>query len=318
MEGQSNFWQEKNGGFGGFIYCMISDTNGDVYFGTGGAGMFRSTDDGGTWFQRNKGLPFTSIVRAIHFNRRHEMFAGVEQRGIFKSSDAGTTWKPAFSARIEVVAILSLGDSIILAGVTYNSADIFANPDNTSLYGIFRSTDNGASWSNTSNGLANNKVQALVSTDTGFILAGTEGGIFRSLDGGITWGDVSGSLASTRVWALTKLMNGQILAGCDRGIWRSTDAGGSWQSANVGVTNMYGYTPMVNTFAVSSSGIVLAAGNDYGAFVSFDSGNSWTRINSGLTDLIIQAVTINKRDFAFAGAYNRSGVFRSVQPISPQ
>jgi photosystem II stability/assembly factor-like uncharacterized protein len=66
------------------------------------------------------------------------------------------------------------------------SGDVFAGTFEGG--GVYRSTDNGESWTLTINGLANTYVLALATNADGDIFAGTGGnGIFRSTDNGDTW-----------------------------------------------------------------------------------------------------------------------------------
>ena len=67
-----------------------------------------------------------------------------------------------------------------------SSGDIFAGTDAS---GVFRSTDNGNSWTQISNGLPIGvSVLSLAINSSGNIFAGTDGsGIFRSTDNGNNW-----------------------------------------------------------------------------------------------------------------------------------
>ncbi|HOE96743.1 MAG TPA: hypothetical protein PLS90_17325 [Candidatus Sumerlaeota bacterium] len=51
---------------------------------------------------------------------------------------------------------------------------------NATEFGIFRSTDDGSTWSEVSSGLTNLDVRALVVDAEGTLYAGTAGGVFRS------------------------------------------------------------------------------------------------------------------------------------------
>ena len=57
-----------------------------------GGGVFRSTDDGNTWIERNNGLIATD-VRAIAINPSNDIFAGTYGMGMFRSSDSGQNWE---------------------------------------------------------------------------------------------------------------------------------------------------------------------------------------------------------------------------------
>src|SRR5215211_2614555 len=70
------------------------------------------------------------------------------------------------------------GDGIALA--TNASSHVFVG---TQGGGVFRSTDNGESWTGLHNGLTDTNVRALAINKAGHIFAGTwSGGVFRSTD----------------------------------------------------------------------------------------------------------------------------------------
>lgn len=51
-----NFWEQTNGPVGGTVTALATNSNGDLFAGTDGGGVFRSTDNGNSWFQINFGL----------------------------------------------------------------------------------------------------------------------------------------------------------------------------------------------------------------------------------------------------------------------
>jgi hypothetical protein len=58
------FWEQTNGPQGGDGMAMVRNANGDVFVGTQGGGVFRSTDNAETWTGINNGLTATN-VRAL-------------------------------------------------------------------------------------------------------------------------------------------------------------------------------------------------------------------------------------------------------------
>ena len=315
MTAQSNYWQFKNGGFGGFIYAIDVDSLGNVYFGSGGAGVFRTTDDGATWFQRNKGLPFTAFIHGLIICKSGTMLVGVERQGIFRSTNGGASWTQTLELHSMVDAFCFRSDKEVFAGSNLDESDISMDRKNPGLYGVFRSTDDGLTWVQTNNGLASLSVQCLFVDSSKNLFAGTSNGLFRSTDSGQSWANTSTGLVSMRVWSLIEPTNGTLLVGTDSGISRSTDKGGTWIKFNSGITNQFGYTPNINTFAVGHNGELFAGSTEYGAFRSVNNGNSWERLNSGFSSIQIQALVISKVGYIYAARYS-FGVYRSVLPLS--
>jgi len=95
-------------------------------------------------------------------------------------AQAQNSWQPT-SGPVKCLAINSSGH--IFAGTAggINALRVLGD-------GVFRSTDNGDSWTQVNTGLTNESVGCLAINSSGHIFAGTYGGgIFRSTDNGGTW-----------------------------------------------------------------------------------------------------------------------------------
>ncbi|MBI4535064.1 MAG: T9SS type A sorting domain-containing protein [Ignavibacteriae bacterium] len=188
------------------------------------------------------------------------------------------------------------------------SGRIFAGERTGTQGGVFRSTDNGETWTPT--GPAGAQVYSLAINRNGpppligQIFAGTEGsGIFRSTDNGTNWTQVNTGLTLWYVPALAINSSGHIFggttAGADAGVVRSTNNGENWTPVLTG--------PSVSALVTNSSGHIYASG----VFRSTDNGEHWDTVSSGVTDYV-WAFAVNSGGYIFAGT-GGSGVFRSVQ-----
>mgnify|MGYP003349258574 FL=1 len=188
-----------------------------------------------------------------------------------------------------------------------SSGHIFAG---TEVDGLFRSTDNGVSWSQINSGLTDGTIFSLALNSSGKIFAGTnQSGIFTSTNNGNNWS--SSGLANENVYAIVINSSGYIFAGTGGdGIFRSTDNGNNWSGVNSGLTNTNVYS-----LAVNSGGYIFAGTGGDGIFHSINSGSSWSDINSGLTDFNIFSLVFNSSGYIFAGTSEKA-VFRSIQPVT--
>ena len=148
-----------------------------------------------------------------------------------------------------------------------SSGDIFAG---TRIGGVFRSTDNGDTWSPINTGLTATFVSALAINSSGDIFAGTfggESGVFRSTDNGDTWRQINTGLTNINVVALAINSSGDIFAGTfGGGVFRSPDNGDTWSPINTGLTNTN-----VVALAINSSGDIFAGTFGGGVFRSVES-----------------------------------------------
>ena len=95
----------NNGLTASFVLSFATNSDGDIFAGTYfGNGVFRSTDNGSTWFEKNNGLIATEVrtiatyvpIRPIAHPKTNVsdfIFAGTYGLGMFRSSDNGQNWQ---------------------------------------------------------------------------------------------------------------------------------------------------------------------------------------------------------------------------------
>ncbi|MBI1763386.1 MAG: IPT/TIG domain-containing protein [Acidobacteria bacterium] len=176
--------------------------------------------------------------------------------------------------------------------------------------GVFRSANDGASWTPANNGLAGQFVSALTTNGTA-LFAGTYGtsllggaGIFRSTDNGANWTPASNGLSTPNVFALGASGTTVFAGLVSGGIARTTDNGANWAATGAGLSQQ-----LVYAFAALGSN-VFAGTLTGGVFRSTDNGTNWTAVNTGLTFPSISSFAVINTTL-FAGT-NGGGVFRST------
>jgi hypothetical protein len=144
-----------------YSISVLGNVNGEIFAGTYGSGVFRSTNSGTTWVAVDSSfgedasdLPTPSCFLTFQGN----LYAGTEQ-GMFITSNRGISWA-AMDSGLPAISILSL------AG---NGTSIFAGTDGA---GIYLSTDKGVSWNAVDSGLNAESIPALISNGT-YLFAGT-------------------------------------------------------------------------------------------------------------------------------------------------
>jgi len=99
----------------------------------------------------------------------------------------------------------------------------------TSGQGIFRSADNGNSWTQVNNGLTSTNIYSLaINAQTGEILVGSLGAMFRSNDRGDNWTKLANGLPDTSIVIALAVnpASGLLIAGTTKnGVFRSVDHG---------------------------------------------------------------------------------------------
>ncbi len=149
------------------INDFVINSSGEIFAGTAD-GIFRSSDNGDNWIERNNGLTNTSI-KTLAINSLDYIFAGTFYNAfIFRSTDDGDNWKSTNNgipaSFVNALAINS--NNIIFAG-TWN-------------FGIFYSINYGNNWTNINNGLSNVQIHSLAINSSNIIFAGSHGdGVFQ-------------------------------------------------------------------------------------------------------------------------------------------
>ena len=108
------------------------------------AGVFKSTDSGGTWAAANTGLNgWRSSALAIDPATSATLYAGTFTGGVFKSTDSGGTWSPANTGlpgrEVSALAIDPATPATLYVGMDFR--------------GVFKSTYAGGSWVAANTGL---------------------------------------------------------------------------------------------------------------------------------------------------------------------
>jgi len=280
-------WAPMNTGLTfSLVYSLA--TIGDVLFAaTLGAGIYRSTDLGNHWIPISADLP--DFWRWTLVAEGDELFAAGDS-GVFRSSDNGSSWIAASEGLtdigINVIAASSnwAGSSVLVAGIddrvalSTNSGISWTEPPNAGLHAVifdvgivdtclyvctsgkglvYRSTDMGAQWIATSQGLDCDNAQALVQHGAD-LFVGTDHGVFRSTDGGTSWTSASIGLPQSASVDCFASSGDILLVGTyDHGAYFSSNSGASWTAFNSGLTDDF-----VQDFALIDT--ILFAGMYHG------------------------------------------------------
>jgi photosystem II stability/assembly factor-like uncharacterized protein len=191
------------------------------------------------------------------------------------------------------------------ATVTCIKADESGNIYAGTVWGyIYKSTDNGATWTHVNPDMYSGSVQALAIHSNGSIFAATVTGVYSTSDNCATWGITN--LQNTDVRALKIDASGIIYAGTwNNGVFVSGDKGVTFTSANNGL----GSHNVITSLAVTPNQNVFVGSFDGGVAKSTDSGSSWLSLNVGYN--YIWTLASNSKGDLFAGTYG-DGIYRST------
>ena len=261
-------WARASGGFPDSAVTAIATAGPTIWAGTGGSGIYRTTDRGISWIQVNNGLINLSVQ--VILQTPSCLFAGTAG-GLFTSNDEGDHWN-AKTGNISGKNITSMtaAGSVMAAG--------------TAGDGVFLSTNNGSTWHAANTGITDPFIQSL-GTFGSFFFAGTSGGKVFSSSSGNDWQNSSAGLPpGFPVNAVGQTGTALFAATGGGGIFSSAGPGSSWTRVSGGMAN-----PFVNTFAASGKDLLAGTGGG-GICRSGDSGDSWIPANTGMTGSTVTAM----------------------------
>lgn len=269
-------WSQVNAGLLSAEVRAFATSGSRLFAGTFGFGVQITTDNGSTWLPYSDGLSYPLVTGlGVH---RDSIYAGT-LAGIFRSSAISPSWTnvtPGFDA-YGSQTFLFAGSTILAPsfngivrstndGATWQRIDsihisnsyyqAWALIDIGSALiagynqrGIRISTDNGASWNYSNEGIGSITVNALTQIGQNVVLGTTGIGVFFSSNGGANW--TQSNLTTSQV--NTFFVTGNIvLSGGSSGVFRSTDQGLNWTSVSEGLPS--------GVRSLSASGEYLFAG----------------------------------------------------------
>lgn len=230
--------------------------------------LLRSTDGGGTWEKKDKGLSFTglsyfdpplrlafdlsTVPETLYLAFRNDHGDGVTWR----STDAGESWQLAGPGGYPLA---------VVQGVVYA--------------GAMKSVDGGATWSAATPAPGKPVELAAAPGSPATLYAATsDRGIWKSADASASWQPASSGLGATKTLALAidplhpRILYGVVEGGVlGPGLLKTASAGRQWHL--VGPPSLVDYLGQIVVDPATPT--TLYAGSAKGLAKSLDGGNSW-------------------------------------------
>jgi len=184
--------------------------------------------------------------------------------------------------------------NLYVSSLAYSGNNIFAGIGPEYYTGVYISTNNGSTWTQTS--ISNQSVYSLA-VNGNSVFAGTLFyGVFLSTNNGTNW-----TQTLSNQYVLSLAVNGNyVFAGTYYyGVFLSTNNGTNWTQ-----------TSLINdVYSLAVNGNYVFAGTDQnGVFLSTNNGTNWTQ--TSLTNQRVFSLAVNG-NYVFAGTY-QNGVFLST------
>ncbi len=270
------------------IEATATGTDGSIFVGTFGGGLFKSEDQGKHWRPVNRGL-HDKFISTLFVLENGKVFAGTIRAGLFMSEDQGENWISVNKGleKTDVTTLTVLTSGALLAGTGK---------------GVYISHNQGQLWEPFNTGLEHTQIKSIAIDKDENLYAGTQGlGIFKREPRGERWFSIVNGFAfkgleerSVRTLLFNRdevLFAGTMAAG----VFRSADRGSTWQHANVGLENL-----SIRGLAYDNDG-VLYVGTGIGVYYSKNQGETWQALNNGMSDVQIHSFSASPSGAVYIG-----------------
>ena len=319
------------------VYHAVHDPDSDAIYAAAasewhGAGVWRSGDFGESWELSSEGLAHASgglkLSKISGLTVAHgRVLAGAEAAGVFESRDGAATWS-LLSTLDGQPGRGDWNDPAKQPPGHLGLAAILPHPDEASRfwavvqgYGIFETTDDGASWTPRNRGLRADWpiddpevgycVHKLVMSpvDPQRLYQQNHCGMHRSDDGGRSWVEVTEGLPSDFGFPAAAHPHdrdcfyvipvdgghGRVMPEGRAAVWRTRDAGATWQRLDRGLPQRHAHLGVLREgLAIDSLEVPgLYFGTSTGqVFASADEGDTWDEIASYLPGIASVEVAV--------------------------
>jgi photosystem II stability/assembly factor-like uncharacterized protein len=137
--------------------------NDNLFIGTHSEGIFRSTNNGNTWYSCSIGLDDYSPNIPILFALNDKIYAIDYSEGVYESGNMGKSWDFIENSPTQVSCVVVYGNKV------------FAS---TSFHGIYKSEDGCKTWDKISTNALLESTWSLIIEDR-YLFAGTSNGVWR-------------------------------------------------------------------------------------------------------------------------------------------
>lgn len=236
---------------------------GDTLFAsnTAAPGVKISPDGGLTWLPLDNGLP-AQLQGGYLFRKGNSAFLMSQyqgQRVLYHITTSDAAWVLAAATPPDHYKALAT-DSAIYLMADFNQ--------------LYRSTDDGQSWSQVNFPVAKDFLPNYAWQSGNRVVLYGEGGLYSSADNGLNWKrDRNGMTPHELTIDQMTVQNNQIVAGCSPGLLRSADQGATWTLLQNGIPRLPYFFTYQRQVLIAPNTMLLATPE--GIFRSTDNGADW-------------------------------------------
>jgi photosystem II stability/assembly factor-like uncharacterized protein len=301
---------------------------GEYVTGSGGDGLFKSTDGGSTWSRIATASQVGSNISRVAVDPSNTQIIHVTSSGgYYRTTSGGASWSQVLTSACSDLAVNPATPGIVYVGRAND--------------GVYKSTNSGQSftriWPIPSDPNARRVVLALAPSSPGTVYCAITNpsngllGLYKTTDHGATWAQLTNTpnFPSPQAWYDTCVIvsptnpdlvfcGGVFPSYAVAGIIRSTDGGASWTDVTVGGSGGQVH-PDMQSFAFGPDGTLWVA-CDGGVWRTTNNGQSWINCNSNLVLAQNYALALHPTDSGriIGGTQDNGTIQRTTSNAWPQ
>lgn len=279
---------------------------GEVYAFVRGSGMYRTLDSGRTWSPLASGLPPGKLIHCMARSGAGDVFAAFDDSGLYRINGGSVGWTrvtPPFDS-IGKLSVACLPSGAVLCASSKDS--------------LYRSTNEGQSWTAVSNAGAAYGIDFIAASANGTLAASAGTKALLSSDEGRTWQSLPDPQFDSNEWLGVLAVDSK-----NDVFWNTYDLGayppsgsvyrwkGGDSSWTLTYTRGFGIDPSAGISMELDAQDRLFIGGAPGVLYSLDAGNSW-QTSAGAPEYV-RSLAMSPNGTLYAGCSD--GVDRNASPI---
>lgn len=216
--------------------------------------------------------PDTINVMSMYIPNRKEIYLGATNNYVYFSLDSGKTWHNSKNG-MEHLGNPRYDITTSIFNIRRDSyGNLYAQ---TYEWGIYRSTDEGASWHPSNNGFFSSRIHGIAFDKDKNVYLATNG-LFKSSDNGKSWQSVVGLNGNSFTCVFVNSKNYIYASGYQYdALFRSKDEGKTWEKITKGLVTVGGNIATLYNMVENEQGYLFVTHEGGSVLRSFDDGDSW-------------------------------------------
>ncbi|HYM20366.1 MAG TPA: T9SS type A sorting domain-containing protein [Candidatus Kapabacteria bacterium] len=280
------------------VQAMGADSSGNIFAVADTAELYRSVDQGDTWLPVQSDVLVSHNFTSITATSATELYATAFGTAVYHSTDDGNTWTDITAGSL----LIGINKTLMRASCVTPSGTVFLGGFNGTVY---RSIDNGLSWSIKRSGIPQDTIKFLTVGSQGYVFAFCTSGVYYTTNNGDAW-QLSSNLVTNPLAVTAHSTTGYVYASNADGVYYTNNNGASWLTLSSSLKNITG-------LVIESPSLFMIAASATAMSTSSSGGSVWFAATFPFASTPTFMYDDAAHQIAYAGTTG-SGLYRTQRP----